>query len=162
MRRVHLPEDEVVFRQVWEWIQQRPRVYAALGGALDWEEFQARAMRPVQADFAYWLDGLHSLVTTEMQQPGEFVLHVMSRPKAQPQNVVQAVYTVGWKLFDNLGAVRLLAYVPGFHHGSRRLVEACGMRFVEQQDEPGQRLKWNVFAMDRDEFLRNHQHGKRS
>ena len=160
LRRLHFPEDEVALRQVWDWIQARPRLYTALGGAYEWEEFKLRAMRPVQADFGCWLNGeLQTDVSVKAQAPGEFALHVMSRPKVEPQLVARTVYQVGRMLFAALDAQRLRAYVPGFHHGSRRIAEACGMRLVEQE-ALAPRLRLNVFEMDRAEYLRNHQHGQ--
>ena len=159
LRRLSFPEDESVFRQVWEWIQKRKRFYAALGGALDWEQYKARYQRPGQATFGLWVnDELETLVEVEQIDTGVFEIHAMSRPKAEAEFVKQAVYTVGWHLFAKFQAQRLLSMVPTFNPRARKLATDCGMNLRT----PAFSSRTEIYGIDRAEFLRNHQNATRS
>lgn len=169
LRRIHLPKDAAILGQAWRWIQQRPQFYPATGGKLDKAQYLERAARPTQADFGVWRDGeLHSLITTEADAPGDFNFHITSKRKPDPRTVVEAVYTIGWHLFDKLEAERICTYVPSFHHGSKAVAEACGLSFARCLEDAehtfhGKPLAWHIYEMNRAEFLRSHQHnGTRS
>lgn len=162
MRRVRLPEDANVFLQAWNWIHERPWFFPSTGGKLDAEQYLRRAERIIQVDFAVWSgDELQTLITTEADAPGKFNFHITSKHKASPRLVIEAVYTVGWHLFDKVRAKQIYTYVPSFHHGSRRVAEACGLSFVWRTLDPehtfhGKPLAWLIYGMNRAQFLEQH------
>jgi hypothetical protein len=154
-------EDRRALRQVWDWIQARRDWFPETGGRQTWEEYLADAHRFNQADFAVELDGqLVSVITVDTATPGHYQFHLASCPQPPVEELIDAVYTLGYGLFEQANAQEIFTFIPSFHRGSRRVALACGLRPDGNEEVKaefrGRPIRWIRYQMSRLDFYQEH------
>jgi len=123
------------------------------------EECAAKKYFGVFDDFS-----LLSVISIEVTGEGEYLFHVTSAPKSDLELIANAVYQIGWSLFDRLKAEIIYTHRPAIngheHRGSTAMCEMTGLHpygLPEEEEINGVRYEWQVYQMTRFDWLIDHQ-----
>lgn len=107
---------------------------------------------------------LISVVSIKVTSPGEYLFDITSPPRSDWPTICDAVYSIGWQLFRDLGAQVIYTKSPvvngRIHQGSRAICEACGLSPVGEP-EPVEEIncvkyQWQEYQLLRSDWLKYH------
>lgn len=106
---------------------------------------------------------LVSVISIEADED-DYAFLVTSPPKSDLHIVADAVYRVGWQLFNDLNAESIYTQRPTIngheHRGSTAMCETTGLRpygLPEEQEINGVHYSWQTYQMTRLDWLQHHQ-----
>lgn len=154
----------------WRWINDkgRARFFPHTGGNSLLYAFLDEARKRGRKNFAvYRGDELLSVIAIETDGDHAYNFHVLSPRGADAETITDAVYNIGWQLFDRLQAELVYTMVPSFrghvHRGSKAMATACGMTpygDVEHEERNGHKYSWQMHVLTRENWLKDH-YGKK-
>jgi len=107
---------------------------------------------------------LLSVISIELTGEAEYLLHVTSPRRSDLRVIGNAVYQVGWSLFNDLHAESIYTHRPIIngheHRGSTAMCEMTGLHpygLPEEEEINGVHYSWQVYQMTRLDWLIDHQ-----
>lgn len=159
-------EFQVSMILAWRWLQDagRARFFPHTGGGMRLHDFLDDARKRGRKNFAVCHSNeLLSVIAIETDGDHTYEFHVLSPRGAKAEIITDAVYNIGFQLFERIGATLIYTNVPSFnghlHRGSKAMAEACGMtpyglpiaERVNNRD-----YSWQIYTLTRETWEKEH------